>query len=308
MNGPIAIFGAGGFVGINLLHTILKTRDDVIGFSQDPKYSLRIQKSNIPQKHIAKCNLLNPEEIEKNIKKYMPQTIFNLSAYGAYSKQTDIDKIYRTNFLSTAHLIEILKKHPFSAYIHAGSQSEYGLNAASPHETDELIPNSHYAVSKTAAYYLLKYYGTVEKLPVVHLRLYSVYGPWEEPDRLIPVLLQKAKEKKFPPFVDAEISRDFIFIDDVIGAMLLIAASLKPKHYGDVFNIATGKKTTVKELAFLAKKLFGIDEDPVFNIMKQRNWDIKDWYGNPAKMEKMFGWKAKTALKEGLIKTYETIC
>lgn len=308
MKGPIAIFGAGGFVGINLLDTILKIRDDVIGFSQDPEHSRRILKNNIPQKNIAKCNLLNAEEIQKTIKTYRPKTIFNLSAYGAYSKQTDIDKIYRTNFLSTVNLIETLKQYSFSAYIHAGSQSEYGLNATTPKETDELMPNSHYAVSKTAVHYLLKYYGIVEKLPVAHLRLYSVYGPWEEPDRLIPVLLQKAKEKKLPQFVDGKISRDFIFIDDVIDAMILVAEKLSPQQYGDVFNIATGKKTTMKELALLAKKLFDIDENPVFNTMKQRNWDIKNWYGNPEKMKKIFGWKAKTSLQEGLKKTYETIC
>lgn len=308
MKGPIAIFGAGGFVGINLLNTILKIRDDVIGFSQDPEHSQRILKNNIPQKNIAKCNLLNAEEIQKTIKIYRPKTIFNLSAYGAYSKQTDIDKIYRTNFLSTVNLIETLKQYSFSAYIHAGSQSEYGLNATAPKETDELMPNSHYAVSKTAVHYLLKYYGIVEKLPVAHLRLYSVYGPWEEPDRLIPVLLQKAKEKKLPQFVDGEISRDFIFIDDVIDAMILVAEKLSPQQYGDVFNIATGKKTTMKELALLAKKLFDIDENPAFNTMKQRNWDVRNWYGNPKKMEKTFGWKAKTSLQEGLKKTYETIC
>ncbi|HLC94596.1 MAG TPA: NAD-dependent epimerase/dehydratase [Patescibacteria group bacterium] len=307
LKGPIGIFGAGGFIGINLLQAIFTVRSDVIGFSRNPKQSWRINSCKIPRSHFVICNLLDNKSIQSVIKKHKPQTIFNLGAYGAYPKQKDIEKIYQTNFLSTVYLIEVLKNHGFSVYIHAGSQSEYGLNATAPHERDELIPNSHYAISKTATHYLLKYYGRVEKLPVAHLRLYSVYGPWEEPDRLIPVLLQKAKEKKLPHFVDAEISRDFIFVEDVLEAMIVVARRLKPSYFGDTFNIASGKKTTMKELATLSKKIFDIDQNPIFDTMKQRNWDVKNWYGSAAKMEKVFSWKAKTKLKDGLLKTYEKI-
>ncbi|MDH7475881.1 MAG: NAD-dependent epimerase/dehydratase family protein [Microgenomates group bacterium] len=304
VKGPILIFGAGGFIGINLLKKLLKQRDDVVGVSSNLKNSWRIKQNKIPKKNLYQGNLLQISSIKKIINDIKPKTIFNLAAYGAYSKQKDIEKIYQTNFISTVNLIEELKKTNFTCYLHAGSQSEYGLNAASPKEDDQLIPNSHYAVSKTATYYLLKYYGRVEKLPVVHLRFYSVYGPWEEPDRLIPTLIKQAKIGNLPQFVDGEISRDFIYIDDVIDACLLIAANLKKDYYGDVFNIATGKKTMIKELAFLTKKLFNIKKEPSIGSMKKRDWDVKNWWGNPQKMEKNFGWKAKISLKEGLKKTF----
>lgn len=305
LHGPIMIFGAGGFVGINLFNKLLSIRSDVIGVSSDLKNNWRIKANNINKKNLAEADLLNVQSIKRLINKYKPQTIFNLAAYGAYSKQQNIEKIYQTNFISTINLIETIKKYDFCAYLHAGTQSEYGLNCKGSREKDELIPNSHYAVSKTADYYLLKYYGKIEKLPVVHLRLYSVYGPWEEPTRLIPTLIKAARTGNLPKFVDVNISRDFVFVDDVVEAFIATAVKIKDEIYGEVFNVASGKKTTIKELAYLAKKLFKINKSPVFNTMKNRDWDLKDWYGNADKIQKIIGWQVRVELEQGLLKTFK---
>jgi len=304
LKGPIMIFGAGGFIGINLLKKLISYRNDVIGVSSNLKKSWRIKQNLIPEKNLAEADLLDAQSIKRLTAKFKPQTIFNLAAYGAYPKQKDTERIYQTNFITTVNLIETLKKYGFKSYIHAGSQSEYGLNCKAPKEDEELIPNSHYAVSKANVYHLLKYYGKIEFLPVVHLRLYSVYGPWEEPDRLIPVLIVRAKKKELPQFVDPNISRDFIYVDDVVDAFITSAIKMKKDLYGEVFNIATGRKTTIKELAFLAKKLFKIIEEPKFNTMINRQWDLSEWYGNADKIKTKLGWQAKTKLKEGLLKTF----
>lgn len=305
LRGPIAVFGAGGFVGSHLLNTLVKHRDDVIGFSQNPANAWRLKKLNISNKFIAQCDLLDAKNLSHTIKKYKPQSIFNLAAYGAYSWQTDVQKIYETNFASTILLIEELKKQGFSMYVHAGSQSEYGHNAAGPKEEDILIPNSHYAVSKAAVYNSLVYYGKTEKLPVVHLRLYSVYGPLEEPGRLIPTLIEHAKRGALPSFVSPDISRDFIYVDDVVEAFITVAAKAKSKHFGEPYNVATGIRTTMKDLALLSTKMFSISAKPQFSTMKERSWDVADWYGNPKKIQKDFEWIAKTSLEKGLKKCHE---
>lgn len=305
LKGPIGIFGAGGFIGINLLKTILKTRSDVIGFSQNPTGSWRIKANQIPTANLNYCNLLDENQTQTVIRKYQPKTIFNLSAYGAYSKQTDIKKIYLTNFHAVVNLVETLKQHSFAIYIQAGSQSEYGLNATAPGENDELVPNSHYAISKTALFYLIQYYGRVEKLPTAHLRFYSAYGPWEEPDRLIPTLIAQARRQKLPRLVDPDISRDFVYIDDAVNALIQTGVNLKKEHYGEAFNIATGRKTTIRELAQISQKLFHIKQKPTFGTMVNRRWDLTNWVGNPDKIKNIIGWEAKTSLEEGLIKTYQ---
>ena len=305
LRGPIAVFGAGGFIGVNLLQTLLQHRSDVVGYSQAPARSWRLRQAKVPTTHLAKVDLLRPTQLARTLARHRPQTVFNLAAYGAYAKQKDIAKIHATNFLSTVSCLELLKRRGFAVYLHAGSQSEYGLNAAGPREDAELVPNSHYAVSKTAAYYLMKYYGKVERLPVAHVRLYSVYGPWEEPDRLIPTLIRTAKQKKLPRFVAADISRDFIYVDDVVAAPIAVAATLQRKNYGEAFNIATGTKTTMRELASLTKELFSIRQEPAFGTMRNRGWDIRDWYGNPAKLQRATGWKAVTTFTQGLRRCYD---
>ena len=307
--GPIIIFGAGGFVGFNLLQKLLGSREDVFGVFSDPDKNWRLKAKTTSPLNVVKCDIRDRGALKSLFSRIKPKVVFNLAAYGAYSSQIDIDNIYSTNFNSTYHIIEELKKQGFSAYVHAGSQSEYGLNSAEPSEEAELVPNSHYAVSKAAVSSLIKYYGKVEKLPVVHLRLYSVYGAWEEPNRLIATLVSEAKKGKLPKFVDPDISRDFVHVDDVCEAFIIAAAKLATRQlaqssnsqlYGEVFNICTGKKTTIKELANLAKKIFNIKQEPKFGSLKNRDWDLKDWYGNPKKINRILGWKAKISLKVGL--------
>src|SRR3990167_6705619 len=127
IRGPVAIFGAGGFVGFNLLWTLLRCRKDVFGIFSNPEKNWRLKIKSPPLSNVVKCNITNRGEVSRLISRIKPKTIFNLAAYGAYSSQKDIDKIYQTNFNSTYGLIEELNKYEFNVYIHAGSQSEYGL-------------------------------------------------------------------------------------------------------------------------------------------------------------------------------------
>lgn len=304
LRGPIMIFGAGGFIGTNLLLSLLSNRKDVIGISHNLENNPRLSAAKIPREYLYQCDITDHNELKKLIQTHKPQTIFNLAAYGSYPFQSDIDKIYSVNVNASIRLIELLKKYHFHAYISAGSQSEYGHNNAGPQEAAELFPNSHYALSKTAVSYAMKYYGKVEKLPVFHLRLYSAYGPWEEPTRLIPTLITYALKESFPELVDEHISRDFIYITDIINALLCTAKHKNKELYGETFNIGTGKKTTIKQLVYLIKDLLHLKTEPKFGTMTKRKWDTStDWYANTIKSNTLLGWSAKIGLIEGLKKT-----
>ena len=204
------VLGAGGFIGTNLLLSLLKYRPDVVGVSQDPANNWRFLAAAVPLAQIRSCDISDFTQVCGLIEQENPATIFNLAAYGAYSKQREYKKIYSVNFNAAIDILELVRHRKIAAYVQAGSSAEYGLNSASPAESSELRPNSHYAVSKAALSLAVKYYREVEKLPVVHLRLYSVYGPWEEPDRLFPVLIAHARNQKLPPLVEAEVSREFV--------------------------------------------------------------------------------------------------
>ena len=125
------------------------------------------------------------QDVNAAVRKHRPRTIFNLAAYGGYERQNAAARIHTVNYLGTLNLVE-RRDAGCDAFVQAGTSSEYGLNCAGPDESASLEPNSDYAVSKVATSYLMNYYGRFENFPCTHLRIYSVYGPWEERDRLVP--------------------------------------------------------------------------------------------------------------------------
>ena len=178
-------------------------------------------------------------------------------------------------------------------------------NCAAPNEDECLTPNSHYAVSKAAASQYIGYVGRLRTLPIVVLRIYSAYGPYEDISRLIPNIVRHGLRGAFPTFVDPNTSRDFVYVDDLTEAFIIAAKELKPSLYGEVFNIGSGERTTICELALLAKELFGIKASPVFNTMPSRTWDLANWFANPAKARRLLGWSTRTPLSVGLRKAAE---
>lgn len=295
--GPLLVVGAGGFIGANLFRALCAVRDDVYGTIYNHG-SWRLE--GLPSSQLLFANLLDPETMTAILDRVVPGTVFNCSAYGAYSFEKNAERIHRTNYLATIELLEQLMRRPETIYVHAGSSSEYGHNCSAPREGDRLIPDSHYAVSKAATAQALAFYGQVCGLPCVNLRLYSAYGPYEDSSRLIPVLMEHALRGALPPFVNPEISRDFLYIDDVVDAFVSAALALRPAIYGSSYNIGTGVKTTIRELAFLTRELFHIEAVPDFSSMRAREWDLPDWYANPALARVELGWQSRTDLRQGL--------
>ena len=303
LHGPILIFGAGGFIGANLFRTIAKYRKDVFAVTSKPFIPWRLDDCDPSQ--ILHCNITKKDEIERIFAEHNIRTIFDLAAYGAYSKQADIDLIYETNLFGLLNLLELSSKYSIRAFVHAGSSSEYGLNAAAPKEDGQLSPNSHYAVSKASAAQMIKFYGTIKEMPVLNLRYYSIYGPYEEPDRLIPKLIELGMKGTYPPLVQPDISRDFVYVDDAVYATLLSANSDFLKTRGESFNIASNHKTTIRDIASTIKGIFNLSNDPEWGDFPNRKWDLKDWYGDAAKAKELLHWENKTTLKEGLSQTHD---
>lgn len=301
LQGPILVLGASGFVGAALMRTLLNVRDDVYGTaSRLPAWRLE----GLSPRNVLLGDLLIDTHLDQVLATAKPRTIFDCIAYGAYSFETDRRLIYQTNFDLATRLLDRLDRSAVACYVHAGSSSEYGDNAAGPAEDALPAPNSDYAVSKVAAANLLLLHGKKKGLPCANLRLYSVYGPLEDSSRLIPNLVRQAIDGGLPDFVDPEVSRDFLYIDDACEAFVDTALNLREENYGESFNIGTGVKTTIGELAVLAQALFGIDAAPRFT-MPSRAWDVAHWYANIAKARAQLGWEPRTALRAGLEKTAE---
>ena len=297
LKGPILVTGASGFIGANLYKILLAHRQDVFACVQREK-GWRL--SEIDDTKIISVDLNDSAATKNLVDTLLPKTVFDCVSYGAYSFEEDPTLIYKTNFQSLVGLVNMLSASKVAAYVHAGSSSEYGTNSAAPMESDHCEPNSHYSVSKVAAATYLHYMGKERNFPAANLRLYSIYGPLEDSSRLIPNLLRLALVGKLPPFVDPNTSRDFLYVDDVCAAFILAASKMQPDFYGESFNIGSGNKTTIADLAEVTRSVFNVAEEPQFGKMEGRAWDLAEWYSNPQKAKSLLGWEPVFELKAGL--------
>jgi dolichol-phosphate mannosyltransferase len=304
LKGPILVTGASGFLGANLMKTLRRYRQDVVGVART-RSAWRLL--GMPTDSIARIDLLDSEAVKKLSSSLHPKTIFHLATYGAYASQSDISLILESNLQGTLNLIRSLDGTEISAFVNAGSSSEYGNNSAGPTESTMVRPNSYYSFAKGILSNLLHLENYLNGLPAVNLRLSSVYGPYEDTSRLIPNLLRAGLSKNFPPLVSATTTRDFVFVDDVIEAFLLAGLSSLESVFGKDINIGSGKATSVGQLVTLSKDLFNISTEPNFETMESRSWDVPLWFADNSLADSLLKWKPRTRLEDGLKKTSEWI-
>jgi nucleoside-diphosphate-sugar epimerase len=176
---------------------------------------------------------------------------------------------------------------------------EYGL-AKSPHnENYKCSPISTYGKAKLlSTNYLLDLYKD-KKIPITILRLYQVYGPNQDKNRLIPIIIDGCKHDKSFPCSSGEQFRDFLFIDDLIEALL---KCLDTKVEGKIINIGSGKAIKVKEII---KKIvmFYKSGRPLFGKIKLREEEMTKVYPSLLNARRLLRWKAKMPFDKGILKT-----
>ena len=300
MKHPILITGAAGFVGANLSRYFV---------SQGIKIHIIIKKNSnlwrlkdvISKIHVHYSDLSNKKNIQKIIKKIKPKTIFHLAANGAYSDQNNLGKIKESIFDSTFNLVNECQKYKFNIFINTGSSSEYGFKKQKMKESDSLVPNSYYSVFKSSATLYCQFESINSNIQIVTVRPFHVYGPFERPSRLIPVLIKKMLSNKNISLVSPKISRDLIYIDDLIKFYLKIAN--KKNLIGEIFNLGSGKKHTIKDIYNSLKKLTGYKKKNLWNTMKNRTWDQTIWFADMSHVKRKINWMPKVNLNNGLSKT-----
>lgn len=294
--------GANGFVGANLTRRLLKEGFDVHIMLRNSSSIWRINDiKNRLKIHIV--DITRKRDLKDLFNKIKPLYIFHLAAYGSYPHQAELSKMIDTNIKGLENIIEISKNIDYKSLIVAGSSSEYGYKRIPMGEKDLLEPASFYAATKASATLLAQVFAKTNNKPITILRLFSVYGPYEEPTRLIPVVISSALSDKKIYLTPGKIRRDFIFVNDVIDAfMQAIKASLKP---GEIINIGTGKQYSNDEIVnainnILKKKLIVIKGG-----YEPRKWDTDYWVADNKKAERLLKWYPKHSLNKGLKKTIE---
>ena len=292
------VTGAGGFVGACLARRVLEDGHAVELWVRPGSETWRLD-ALTAEAPIVEVDLTDDDSVLARVRRAGVETVFHLAAHGAYSWQTDVRRIMEVNAVATTILAEAAVAAGCEAFVHAGSSSEYGLKDHAPHEGELPEPNSAYAVGKAAATAYCRWLAQREGTLVRTLRLYSVYGPWEEAGRLIPTLVALGLEGRLPPLVHPDVARDFVFVEDVCDAFLLAAAERSGDLAG-VYNVGTGHQTTLRELVDVARAALSIGEEPDWGTMEARSWDTATWVADPTRIARELGWRPRTGLEDGL--------
>lgn len=297
----VIITGATGFVGANLARRLLRDGHELHLLVRKNYTAWRIEtiRSNVK---IHEVDLLDADKLNTVVKQVHPDWIFHLATYGAYSSQTNIHKMIQTNLTGTVNLVEACLKTSFEAFVNTGSSSEYGYKDHAPSEKEWLEPNSHYAVTKASATLLCRFLALSRHVRLVTLRLYSVYGPFEEPTRLIPTLIIHGLRGDLPTLVNANVARDFVYVEDVNDAYLLAASGIE-QEIGSVYNIGTGRQTSIMEVVATARRKMKITADPLWGSMQDRNWDTAVWVADNKTAQESLSWKPRYDFNQGFEET-----
>ena len=299
----VLITGATGFVGANLVRRLLREGHNVSLLVRPDFTGWRIEDIR-EQVQLFPVILSDAEATRRCVAAIKPEWVFHLAVYGAYSWQTDVHQMIRTNVTSTVNLIEACLKTGFEAFINTGSSSEYGIKAHAPSEEAWVEPNSDYAVTKVSTTLYCRHIAQRDGVNLITLRLYSVYGPYEEPNRLIPNLVVYGLRGELPPLTDPDTARDFVYVEDVIEAYLR-AANHPANEIGAVYNVGTGVQISLREVVQTAKQVMQISQEPVWGTMENRLWDTKSWVANHRKITAHLGWIPHYPFLDGLRSTVQ---
>lgn len=290
----ILIPGGTGFIGYHLSNFCKKKGWIVHSVSKSkPKKIRKLKKV----KYIL-CDIRDKKKLKKKLDKYYDY-IVNLSGYVDHSKSNSIKKIH---FGGYKNLIWNFRLNKPKRFIQIGSSIEYGKIKSPQKEifTKKNKTNSTYGNAKLSSTLHLLNFSKKKDFPGTIIRLYLVYGPNQDDNRVIPYVIKNSiKNKKFNCSSGVQL-RDFTYIDDVIKA---IYKSLSSKGaIGEIINVGFGKPYKIKYLINMIVRLVGSGE-PVFSKMKLRKDELLSLYPSIQKSKKILKWKPKISLINGIKKT-----
>jgi len=295
MKTKILVVGASGFIGAGVFEYLINNNFQVIGISR------RKNPWRIPSRLKDYYQSVRSDDITMILNQIQPEVIINFAASGGYSFQNNTKDIVNSNLILLEKIANWSNKNG-TFLINAGSSSEYGTNSAGPKESSLAKPNSFYAITKLAGTNLLEFYSTLGLKSVV-LRLYSVYGPKEDPSRLMPAVMRGIIKGEWPSFTEQKISRDFIYLEDVCNLIINLIRNQdkKSETLFNIYNVGSGLKTTIGDLIKTLEFEFEMPKIKISSFPK-RKWDIENWYANIDRISNELDWRPTFDLKTGLSK------
>jgi nucleoside-diphosphate-sugar epimerase len=297
----VLVTGGGGFIGSNLVRALLERGDDVRvldNFSTGNRANLADIAGEV---EMVEGELRSYERVHAATRGV--EVVFHQGALPSVPRSVqDPLTTAAVNTEGTLNVLLAARDESVRRVVFASSSSVYGNSDELPRvETQNPDPISPYGVSKLAAERYCVSFSRVYPLEAVALRYFNVFGPNQDPSSQYAAVVPKfittvADGRPVPVYGDGEQQRDFTFVSNVVEANLLAAEAEGVS--GTIVNVATGRATSVRELADTIGTILGLPVDR--ELHPARTGDIRDSYADVARARELLGWEARVGLEDGL--------
>ena len=295
------VTGAAGFVGANLVAHLSRNGCEVHILVKPDSNLWRIE-SCVSEVAVHEVDLADGPDVRKIVGTERPEIVFHLATSYAHPRLPgEREKTIQTDVLGTLHLLDALESLDLERFVHIGSSLEYGHRSRPLQEEDRLEPSTFRGVAKASAALLCQQCARARQWPLVILRLFSVYGPWEEPGRLIPTAIMAARSDGEIDLTVSGVRHDFIYIEDVVNACLV--AVLRPLPPGEIINIGSGRQWTNYEVVQMIQDISGRSIKVGSGVFPSRHSDTRHWVADIGKARQLLDWEPQHTLEQGLKKT-----
>jgi nucleoside-diphosphate-sugar epimerase len=294
---PVLVTGASGFIGCCAVRRLLADGAEVHLLLRPDADTWRLT-DILDGVRVHRVDLADAGAVEAAVRKSAPGAVVHLAAYGAYEWQAESRRILETNVAGSLNLLEASLAAGVGVFVNAGSSSEYGYKKEPMRETDRLEPNSVYAVAKAAQTYLASLMAGRGDMSTTTCRLFSVYGPWEEPTRLLPTVIRRARAGLPLEMTAPDTARDFVYVDDVLDALLGFDR-LRTTN-GEVLNLGSGIQSTLRDVVDAVMAVVSSRSEVRWGAMAARRWDTNQWQADISKARTVLGWAPRRSLHEGI--------
>ncbi|MGG0238286.1 dTDP-glucose 4,6-dehydratase [Bacillus rhizoplanae] len=304
----ILVTGGAGFIGSNFVHYILKVYGNYHVINYDAlTYSGNLENlrsvEQDPRYVFLKGTIQNRELLEYIVQKYKVDAIVNFAAESHVDRSIENPiPFYDTNIIGTVTLLELVKKYPHIKMVQVSTDEVYGSLGEVGKFTEQtpLDPSSPYSSSKASADMIaLSYYKTYQ-LPIIVTRCSNNYGPYQYPEKLIPLMITNALEgKKLPLYGDGLNIRDWLHVNDHCSAIDVV---LHKGKIGEVYNIGGDNEKTNVEVVEQILALLKKGKDDIQHVTDRLGHDRR--YAIDAKKVKQeLGWQPVYTFKQGIEET-----
>lgn len=331
-NKTILITGCAGFIGFYLSKKVLESKSNckIIGIDNiNDYYDVNLKRyrlnelNNYSDFDFYKGDLSDKKFVEEIFEKQKPEIVVNLAAQAGVRYSIDHPDVYiESNIIGFYNILEVCRNNPVEHLVYASSSSVYGGNTKIPFSTDDKVDNpvSLYAATKKSNELLAHCYSKLYNIPTTGLRFFTVYGPAGRPDMAyFKFTNQLINGEKIKIFNYGNCKRDFTYIDDIVEGIMKVMECPPEKKDGKdglpippykLYNI--GNSTPENLLDFvqiLQEELIRAEvlpEDYDFEAHKElvpmQPGDVPVTYSDTSDLERDFGFKPHTPLREGLRK------